>query len=136
ELGDDVGELGLDVLTCTRNDWKLCRLPAPVDLRRARAREKVESDVELPGDQITASELRAQPPFLDHGVDEGVALLDAPFNGFAGGRLLCSQPLDEPLGIGHDLHATSKSLRCRVSLETNLSDLTPRQPPERHPRAH
>ena len=69
-------------------------------------------------------------------LDKGVALLYAPLDGFAGGRLLLAQPRNETLGIGDDLHAPSKIHRRRVELETNRGDLTAREPEERHRRAH
>jgi hypothetical protein len=47
---------------------------APVDLRLGGVGKKVESDKKLTGDQVAASELRAQPPLLDQTLHESSAL--------------------------------------------------------------
>src|SRR6266542_3769705 len=71
ELRDDAGDFRFEV--------------------RSSAREEVKGDKELPGEQVAATELRAQPPLLDQALHERVALLCAPNQGFAHGRLLCAQ---------------------------------------------
>ena len=67
------------------------------------------------------------PRSLDQALEEGVALLGAPHDGFAGGRLLGVQARDETLGKGHDLHAPAQRQRGRVDVEADVGDLAARQ---------
>ena len=59
--------------------------PGSSRLCLGRVREGVEGDVELPGEEVAASELRAHPPLLDQALNKGVALSEAPLEGFADG---------------------------------------------------
>ena len=67
------------------------------------ALEGVEGDVELPGKQAAAPELRAHSPLLDQALHKGMRSWGSA-QGFRRGRLLLAQARDQPLGKDHDLH--------------------------------
>ena len=137
ELGDDVGELRLEVRDGAGHCRQHRRGLAPVDLATfGGVREEVEGHEELPGDQAPAPQLGPHPSPLDHPLEEGVALLGAPGHGFAGGRLLGVQPRNEALGKGHDLHAPAQPNVALVDVEPDAGDLAHRQAQEGDRRTH
>jgi hypothetical protein len=65
DLGEDAGELRLEVGEPARHDRQLQRVAGPVELRLRRIREILERDVELAGEQAPGAQLRPQPLLLD-----------------------------------------------------------------------
>src|SRR5262249_30478382 len=75
DLVDDSPDLGLEIGEIAWNCGKLRRRLTEVELHLRGVRMIVDTDVQLPGDEASALELRAQPALFDQASDKGTALL-------------------------------------------------------------
>src|SRR4051812_16189769 len=133
---EHAGQFVLQVRQCTRCDRKLRSLRIPVWFCLWCCRKIIESDIQLPGEQIRASELSAQATRLDKVLHQGAAL-ECVLTGFDGGCLLLEgQSRYEPLGEQRNRDSGLDIKRRWIERHAYGCHFTRGQAEERNGRAH
>src|SRR5260370_27083186 len=94
---ENTGELRLEVDDGARNHRQLRGLRAQVDLHFGRVGKVVECDIQLPGDEVSASKLAPQTAFLDQALQQKVAFALVFFLCTEAGPLFRAR--DQTLGV-------------------------------------